>query len=142
MVGCVVDAELTQAIHDAFPVDGPPARPVTGHRCPECDDIDAILGGRTWTEIAADFPPYCQDAFPLLTPAAQAYYLPAYMLTALTPESGLQGTSLETALEDGRLSPEEFTAAQRGVILRWAQVYWPYAGGVVPPAQIVERWQP
>ena len=37
---------LLRMIRDAFPVGQPPQRPITGHRCEECDEIDEMLGGR------------------------------------------------------------------------------------------------
>jgi len=139
--GARVDEALFRQIRDAFPDGRPPERPVTGHRCPECDETDAILGGRIWSDVAADFPAYCHDVFPLLTPAAQAYYLPAYMVAALGPACGLQGTSLESALEDGRLDPAAFTPAQREAVLGWAAAYWRLMGEAVPPDAVAERWR-
>jgi hypothetical protein len=135
-----MDEALMRLIRDAFPDRPLPERPVTGHRCPECDEVDAVLAGRTWSDVAGAFPVYCHDAFPLLTPAAQAYYLPAYMAAALGPECGLQGTSLESALEGGRLDPATFTPAQRASVLRWAAAYWQLMGEDSPPAAVAERW--
>jgi hypothetical protein len=68
-----VDESLVSVIHAAFPAGMPPARPVTGHRCVECDDIDQHVGGRAWPDVAADILPVFSDVFPLLTPAAQAH---------------------------------------------------------------------
>src|SRR6476620_3058771 len=99
---------LPQLICDAFPDSRPPDRPITHHRCPECDEVDALLGGRAWSDVAKDFPDYCHDTFPLLTPQSQAYYLPAYMLVALGPDANMQGISLESALQGDMLSPEMF----------------------------------
>ena len=56
-----------------FPIGEPPARPVTGHRCDESNEVDRLIGGKTWREVADAFPVYCHDVFPLLTPAAMLY---------------------------------------------------------------------
>lgn len=130
---------LHQSILDAFADTQPPSRPVTGHRCDECNQVDALIGSRTWSDVAADFPEYCHDTFPLLTPEAQAYFLPAYMLRALESE-GMEGISLESALEDGRLLPDRFTPAQRTAVVNWAQVYWQSVEGADPPSGIIEWW--
>ena len=116
--------ELLRSIHLAFPDDGVPPRPVTGHRCFECDEVDALLGGRTWTDVVDNFPDYCFDAFPLLTPVAQIYYLPAYMIIALTTDWDIPGISIESALSDGRLRPEAYLAMQQRVIWAWLQAWW------------------
>ena len=131
---------LRGLIHDAFLGTRPPRRPVTGHRCPECDEVDALLGGRTWADVAADFPPLCSGVFPLLTEDARAYYLPAYMLAAL--ESGsLQGVSLEAAVQDDWLQPRWFTPSQRAAVGEWAAAYWRISEGDEPPQSVIERWR-
>jgi hypothetical protein len=135
-----MDEPLLRLIRDAFPERPLTERPLTGHRCGECDEVDAVLADRTWPDVAGVFPSYCHDAFPLLTPAARAYYLPAYMVTALGPECGLQGTSLESALEDDQLDPAVFTPAQQATVLLWAESYWRCLGENGPPAAIAARW--
>ncbi len=114
---------LLQRFRSAFPTAPLPPRPVTGHRCPECNDTDRLLGGRAWPEVAADFPYYCHDVFPLLTDEAKRYYLPAYMASALGPDDGLQGTSVEAALMGGRLPADRFSAGQRDAIVAWLDEY-------------------
>jgi hypothetical protein len=132
---------LALQIYNAFPKGRPPERPVTGHRCLECDEVDDLLGGRVWSDVAADFPDYCHDVFPLLTPAAQAYYLPAFMVAAFDSEYGIQLHSLESALEDGRLDPMAFTPAQRATVQSWATTYLGPIGEGEPVDRIVERWR-
>jgi hypothetical protein len=131
-------AQLAQAIRDAFPDGQPPERPITGHRCSECDEIDAIMGGRIWSEFADDFPWQC-DVFALLNEAARVYYLPAYMLAAIGPQCGTQDVSIESALEDGRLDPKDFNAAQQKVIMRWAELHWKSIGEE-PPQSLIVKW--
>jgi hypothetical protein len=131
---------LEQQIHAAFFDIQLPSRPVTGHPCDECDTVDRLLGGRLWSDVAADFPPYCHDAFPLLTAEAQAYYLPAYMLVSLGPDANMQGVSLEAALENGALSPEAFSPIQRATIVCWMKRYWQLAEDSDPPPNLLERW--
>ena len=58
-------------------------------------------------DVAAEFPHYCHDTFPLLTPVAQAYYLPAYMCFALRAPGYMAGLSLSSALER-RAEPRVF----------------------------------
>ena len=132
---------LSLQIHEAFPEGRPPERPVTGHRCMECDEVDALLGGRIWSEVASDFPNYCSDVFPPLTPAARIYYLPAFMVAAFDSEYGIQIHSLESALEDGRLDPMSFTPAQRATVLNWAATYLgPINEGSLFD-RILDRWR-
>jgi hypothetical protein len=136
-----VEDSLELALRDAFQCSSIPKRPITNHNCPECAEVDALLGDRSWSEVAADFPEYCHDVFPLLTPSAQAYYLPAWMLLALSPQSAMQGVSLESALIDGQLSPKQFTAAQHAAILQWASGYWRSMNDSDPPPEFVALWQ-
>jgi hypothetical protein len=131
---------LEQTIRDAFTDRPLPEQPLTTHRCSECDEVHSLLAGRSWPEVAAAFPAYCQDAFPLLSPVARAYYLPAYMIAALDPETGLQGISLETAMEDGRLDPSRFTPAQRAAIWDWAKAYWRLVYEETPPISLAKHW--
>ena len=77
---------------------------MTGHRCEECDEVDAHLGGRTWTDVDVDFPHYCHDAYPLLTPAAKAYYLPAYLCFEVRNPGYMAGMSVSRALEGGEVN--------------------------------------
>lgn len=133
-----MNESLFQQIRNAFPDGQPPERPITGHRCDECDEVDAILGGHVWSKFAINFPVYCHDAFPLLTPVAQAYYLPAYMIAAFLPGAGCQGVSVESALKEGNLDPNWFTFDQRLALVAWGQAYWADEG---VPDEIVEKWK-
>jgi hypothetical protein len=94
-----MDESLVNAIHAAFPAERPPARPVTDHRCCECDEIDEHLKGRTWLEVATEVLPEFSDALPLLTPAAQAYYLPAYMCFEVRSPGYMAGLLVLALLE-------------------------------------------
>jgi hypothetical protein len=132
-------SRLHRFIREAFPDSPTPRRPVTSHDCDECNEVDALLGDRVWSDVADDFPQYCHDAFPLLTPSAQVYYLPAYMLAALGPNANMQGISLESALQGEILSPEMFTLAQRAAIAEWLAVYWPLEGSETLPEGLA-RW--
>jgi hypothetical protein len=134
-----VSEELLRAIRDAFPAGTPPDRPLTGHRCDECDEADRLLGGRTWTDVADDFPHYCHDAFPLLTPAAQAYYLPAYLCHEMRSPGYMAGPSVQSALDGGTLPREWFTPAQRAAVLRWAE--WFYRDLPGGHGHLLDDWQ-
>lgn len=134
-----MNESLVEQIREAFPDDEPPAGPATGHRCPECDRVAALLDGRRWTEVADDFPLYCHDAFPLLTAAAKVYYLPAYMTRAVRNPGVMEGISVQSALERGDLSREAFNPAQRAVILRW--IAGDYADGGSPPENMIAYWK-
>src|SRR5207249_2747015 len=92
---------LLRIIRDAFPTGQPPERPITGHRCGECDEVDELIGGRVWTDVADDFPRYCSDSYPFLTTAAKEYYLPAYMSYALLSPEMITGPSVQYAMERG-----------------------------------------
>ena len=43
-----MDESPVVAIHAAFSVGTPPARPLTRPRCDECYDTDRLLAGRHW----------------------------------------------------------------------------------------------
>jgi hypothetical protein len=135
-----VDDSLVNAIHAAFPAGVPPARPVTGHRCKECDETDRLLGGRTWVDVAADFPQYCHDTFLLLTPAAKAYYLPAYMCFEARSPGYMAGVSVSDTLERGELDPASFTEAQRAAVWAWAEAYYGPQPRGFPPDSVAEAW--
>jgi hypothetical protein len=102
--------DLRQAIRNAFPEGRPPERPITDHRCEECDEIDEIMGGHVWSDFA-DHLPYQCDVFCLLNAPARLYYLPAYLLAAIGPQCVTQDVSIQSALESGLLAPEDFTPA-------------------------------
>jgi len=131
---------LVDTIRAAFPIGVPPDRPLTRHRCVECNDTDRLLGGRTWVNVAADFPQYCHDTFPLLTPTAKAYYLPAYMCFELRSPGFMAGMSVSSALERGDLNPESFSAAQRAAVWEWAEAYYRTESGGFPPDSVAEAW--
>ncbi len=131
---------LLRQLRDAFPEAPLPPRPITAHRCLECDEADELLGGRPWPEVAAGFPNECDHAFPLLTPAAQRYYLPAFMLSAFG-SNGMQVDSLESALTGGEFAPMSFTPSQRAAVGRWVVEYWgSWMGWEEPPPQVATWW--
>jgi hypothetical protein len=136
-----VDESLVRTIRDAFLVGVPPDRPVTGHRCEECDDVDALLGGRVWSEVAENFPEYCHDTFSLLTPTAMVYYLPAYMVYGLREPGMMAGHAVACALERGDLPRDAFTPAQRVAILRWVVAYYRDEPEGHPPEGVVADWR-
>lgn len=131
---------LLRQLREAFPDEPLPERPITGHRCPDCDRADELLGGRSWPELAVGFPLECHHDFPLLTPTAQRYYLPAFMLSAFG-SSGMQSESLESALTDSRFAPASFTLPQRAAVGRWVVEYWgSWMGWEEPPPQLAAWW--
>jgi hypothetical protein len=117
-----------------------PCGRLTTHHCLECDRVDSELRGRTWQDVASNFPAYCHDAFPLLTPAARLYFLPAYMLAAIGPDANCQGISLESALQDEWPPPRLFNASQREAIAAWIVEYWQETSGEAPPKELLGRW--
>jgi hypothetical protein len=132
---------VIRQIRDAFPTGTPPARPVTSHRCFECDEVDLLLGGRTWTEIASDFPTYCHDSFCLLTPEAKSYYLPSYLEHGLREPGWMSGHSAACALERGDLCRESFNPSQRAAILRWIETYYQDEPETRPPETVLNYWR-
>jgi hypothetical protein len=133
---------LIDAIHSEFPVGQPPSRPITSHRCEECDNTDRLFGGRIWTEVAADFPLYCHDTFPLLNPWAKAYYMPAYMCIGLQSPEYISGSSVADAMESGELNAASFNKAQRAAAWDWAVAFWSTLRKGGPPSSVVEAWCP
>jgi hypothetical protein len=136
-----VEDTILKAIHEAFPAGTPPERPVTAHRCEECDEVDRLLGGRPWLEVADDFPQYCHDTYPLLTAAAKMYYLPAYMCHEVQTPGSIAGVSLQGALEGGEFTREAFTLGQRMAILQWAARYYRDEPDGRPPDALVAYWE-
>lgn len=131
---------LLGQLRDAFLEAPLPPRPITEHRCQECDEADELLGGQPWPEVAAGFPNECHHAFPLLTPVAQRYYLPALMLSAFG-SNGMQVDSLESALTDSSFAPMSFTPSQRAAVGRWVVEYWgSWMGWDEPPPQLAAWW--
>ena len=131
---------LLRQLREAFPEEPLPERPVTDHRCPDCDRADELLGGQPWPEVALGFPQECHDDFELLTPVAQRYYLPAFMLSVFG-SNGMQSESLESALTSGQFPPASFTKSQREAIGRWVVEFWGSSmGWEDPPPQLAEWW--
>lgn len=131
---------LLLQLREAFPEEPLPERPITGHRCLECDEVDDLLGGKPWTDVAAGFPHECDHAFPLLNTDAQRYYLPAFMLSAFGSR-GMLPDSLEAALTDGQFAPETFTPSQRAAIGRWVVELWgSWWGWEESPPQLAVWW--
>jgi len=93
-------------------------RPVTTHACEECEQVDELLGGKTWMDVARNFPSYCHDAYPLLTSHAQAYYLPSYMISALT-ENNSQAASVEAYLCSDNFKRDTLSDDQVDLIQEW-----------------------
>jgi hypothetical protein len=50
---------------------------------PEREELAAVLRGKSWKDVGADFVRYHYYGLALLTQEGQRYYLPAYMLAAL-----------------------------------------------------------
>lgn len=131
--------ELLKIIQDAFPPGIPPARPLTAHRCDECDETDRLLGGRTWVDVATDFPQYCHDTLTLLTPSGMAYYLPAYLVFEAIFPGFDAGPSVANALDRGDLNPASFTSARRAAVWAWAESYY-LANDRYMPDTVAEGW--
>lgn len=112
---------LINKIREVFPAGPLPHRPVTGHRCHECDQVDEQLGGRLWQEVAECLPDWCHDAFPLLTTEAKLYYLPAYLEYGLREPGSIAGHSVQNALRRGDFQRDTFTEAQRCVLAEWIE---------------------
>ena len=98
------------------------------------------MGGRTWTHVADDFPQYCHDTFPLLTPEAKAYYLPAYMAFDVASPGYITGISVASAFERGDFAPGQFDNRQRAAIARWLEQYYRSEPDGVVPRDVAERW--
>jgi hypothetical protein len=59
--------------------------------CLECEELRTYLRGKTWKELSFPKLHDFHEALPLLTPEAFRFFLPGYMLAALTnwDESGM-----------------------------------------------------
>jgi len=115
---------LTLQIEEAFVGEMPPIGRLTPHLCDECDEVHSQLTGRTWQDVARNFPTYCHDAFPLLSDQAKKYYLPAYMVTSLGPDANGQGTSIEISLSNKQIKPSDFNQSQVAAIAGWVNRYF------------------
>jgi hypothetical protein len=131
---------IAEEIRSAFPVGPPPGQPITGHRCDECDEVEDLMGGRTWVDVADDFPTYCHDAFPLLSREAKTYYLPAYMCFDLTTSGWTAGISLSSAFKHGEFAPEQFDNRQRSAIARWIEHYYRSEPSRTVPERVAAQW--
>lgn len=58
----------------------------SGHD-PECRELAAAFRGKAWESISTQMIRGHKDAFPLFTPAAFRYYLPAYLLGCIDARS-------------------------------------------------------
>ena len=114
--------DLAVEIEHRFRDEELPPRPVTPHPCEECATVDELIGGRTWQTVAADFPEYCHDVFPLLSPPAKRYYLPAFMTVSLNRPEWISGQSVAFAIERGEILAESLSGSQRSTVLRWLEV--------------------
>lgn len=113
--------DLVEMICNAFPLAPLPPRPITPHRCPECDDIDQLIGGLPWSKVVADLPGYWLDAFPLLSRPAMHYYLPAWMIYDIQEPGEMPGISITAALERGDVTPGEMTPLQIAAVRGWIE---------------------
>ena len=115
---------LTLQIEEAFAGEMPPIGRLTPHLCDECDEVHSQLTGRTWQDVARNFPTYCHDAFPLLSDQAKKYYLPAYMVTSLGPDANGQGISIEISLSNKQIKSSDFNQSQVAAIAGWVNRYF------------------
>jgi hypothetical protein len=92
----LVASELRTRVLDAFPRNTPPnANEIVSHDCEECDQLKNDFDGLAWWEADNAFIGANFDKLPLFTPAAYQYYLPAYILAALTPRDEDDDTLIE-----------------------------------------------
>lgn len=78
-------AEIAAHVQRVFPKEPPPpAKDLTGHRCEECDQLQADFSGKKWWEINGELVEENSGQLPLFTPIAYYYFLPAYILNALS----------------------------------------------------------
>ncbi|MGH8630775.1 MAG: DUF6714 family protein [Burkholderiales bacterium] len=78
-----VKAQIAAAFSKrAYPDDGKVVVDATGFD-PESNALGAAFSGQRWTDVPATQVRSFKDALPLFTPAAFAYFLPAYLLACL-----------------------------------------------------------
>lgn len=111
---------LIIALLKGWPKDSHPKRPITKHRCDECDETDKLLGGRSWDDVLHNFPDFCHDVFPLLNEDAKRYYLPAYIGSSIL-EGGVQSISLQAYFKSDEFNPDQFTKSQLRIIEDWVR---------------------
>jgi hypothetical protein len=119
--------DVRRRLAAAFPLEPVPrAEQIVSHQCEECEGVRDTFSGLTWDRVT---PKHLTEklnleALPLFTDVAHGYYLPAYLLFALTPAGD---TLLDFAIYD--LSTEEserwerrigtLSTAQREALLAW-----------------------
>jgi hypothetical protein len=116
-------AKLSARVHAAFP-DVPPADfPIVLHHCDECARVEHDFRGKRWPEVDLDTLRYHYDSLPLLSPEAFRYYLPSFILGAITdPESNLPDFTLYSLLPGGRRREKcRFSDQQEHVIVEFAR---------------------
>ncbi len=77
--------ELRQRILAAFPKEAPPQpENLTEHSCAECDGLRDDFNGVAWWSADSSMIDDNYDVLPLFTSEAYHYYLPAFLLRALS----------------------------------------------------------
>lgn len=97
---------------------------IVSHDCDECSRIRNDFAPHAWPKVPGDVLEYHCDSFPLFTPLAFRYYLPAFVLYALAnPDSAVSRWVIEKLRDLGQpdefwVSRADFNEAQKAAIRR------------------------
>src|SRR5262245_19634067 len=108
--------KLNQKLEAAFSGTARPApEAIVSHSCEECFRIRDDFAPHAWPTVPARVIEYHRNSFPLFTPQAFRYYLPAYVIYALHhPESEVAGLTIERLRDLGQ--PDVFWTERLAVL--------------------------
>ena len=107
------------SVRAAWAAAGPPDAPLVDCPCPECEELERSLLGRSWQQVDDELAERHEQDLPLLSGAAFRALLPAFLLAALEPECEV-GEFLGYSLEPGDFNTPRFaglTPAQGRAVL-------------------------
>ena len=106
----------------------PPGAKVTNcsrQNCDECNEIAREFDGKTWSSLTdVKYLRYYESALSLMTPEARRYYLPAFMIAALTDP--VSADVILDGLEFGFTPPETEGAEAEEWFAKFGQTQMEY----------------
>ena len=117
-------AAVARSIRSAWEGVGPPRPPLVDCPCPECEELEGSLIGRSWREVDAALAERHEQDLPLLRSAAFRALLAAFLLAALEPDCEV-GEFLGYSLEPSDFNTPRFaglTAAQGAAVLAFLRL--------------------
>ena len=117
-------AAVARSVRSAWENVGPPSEPLVDCPCPECEELEGSLLGRSWRDVDAELAEQHEQDLPLLNGAAYRALLAAFLLAALDPECEV-GEFLGYSLEPSDFNTPRFaglTPAQGRAVLAFLRL--------------------